>query len=75
MQPEGISYHFDNRELIPGEKTLLSMEAVGSGAWSCVLLTPMSDFLSSLTPLFLSAGIYLFSAFICGIALHHGRRE
>lgn len=69
VQPEDISYHFDNRELIPGEKTLLSMEAVGSGAWSCVLLTPMSDFLSSLTPLFLSAGIYLFSAFIGGIAL------
>ena len=69
VQPEGIRYHFDNSELVPGEKTLLSIESVGSGAWSCVLLTPMSDFLSSLTPLFISAGIYLFSAFIGGIAL------
>ena len=68
-KPEGISYDFDGSELIPGKGTLLSSEPVGSGAWNCALLTPMSNFLSSLTPLLLSAGVYLFAALLGGIAL------
>lgn len=68
-QANDISYRFEDGQLIPEAKTIVSRESVGSGTWICALLTPISDYLSSLTPLFISAGIYLLAAFMGGIAL------
>lgn len=68
-QPEEVSYSFQDGQPTPRGSTIMSLESVGAGTWDCALLMPMSGYLSSLAPLFISAGVYLMAAFIGGIAL------